>query len=89
MESQSIWIPERNLHDCLQAERRQKRLQPGIDHLPDTLREAATFMEEDSFVKMVLGQEFVDLYVEAKKAEWNEYMSQVSEWEVDKYLYRT
>ena len=61
----------------------------GIDHLPDTLREAATFMEEDSFVKMVLGQEFVDLYVEAKKAEWNEYMSQVSEWEVDKYLYRT
>ena len=61
----------------------------GIDHLPDTLREAVAFMEEDSFVKMVLGQEFVDLYVEAKKAEWNEYMSQVSEWEVDKYLYRT
>ena len=61
----------------------------GIDHLPDTLREAVAFMEEDSFVKMVLGQEFVDLYVEAKKAEWNEYMSQVSEWEVDKYLHRT
>ena len=39
----------------------------GIDHLPDTLREAVAFMEEDSFVKMVLGQEFVDLYVEAKK----------------------
>ena len=79
MESQSIWIPARNPHDCLQAERRQKRLQPV----------AVAFMEEDSFVKMVLGQEFVDLYVEAKKAEWNEYMSQVSEWEVDKYLYRT
>ena len=85
MESQSIWIPERNLHDCLQAEHSHA----GIDHLVYTLREAATFMEEDSFVKMVLGQEFVDLYVEAKKAEWNEYMSQVSEWEVDKYLYRT
>ena len=66
-----------------------EKVAAGIDHLPDTLREAATFMEEDSFVKMVLGQEFVDLYVEAKKAEWNEYMSQVSEWEVDKYLYRT
>ena len=71
------------------AQQLAEKAAAGIDHLPDTLREAVAFMEEDSFVKMVLGQEFVDLYVEAKKAEWNEYMSQVSEWEVDKYLYRT
>ena len=73
----------------LVPEKEAEKAAAGIDHLPDTLREAVAFMEEDSFVKMVLGQEFVDLYVEAKKAEWNEYMSQVSEWEVDKYLYRT
>ena len=89
MESQSIWIPERNLHDQGRGTPAAEKAAAGIDHLPDTLREAVAFMEEDSFVKMVLGQEFVDLYVEAKKAEWNEYMSQVSEWEVDKYLYRT
>lgn len=61
----------------------------GIEQLPDTLREAVAFMEQDSFMKNVLGGDFVQLYTDAKKAEWNEYMSQVSEWEVEKYLYRT
>lgn len=59
------------------------------DQLPETLREAVSAMEADRFVKNVLGDEFAEIYAEAKKAEWNEYMSQVSEWEVEKYLYRT
>ena len=46
-------------------------------------------LEQDAFMKTVLGGELVQLYVDAKKAEWNEYMSQVSEWEVEKYLFRT
>lgn len=61
----------------------------GVEHLPETLREAVAYMEQDAFMKNVLGGDFVQLYVDAKKAEWNEYMSQVSEWEVEKYLYRT
>lgn len=60
----------------------------GIRQLPETLREAVACMEEDPFLNQVLGSDFVRFYVEAKKAEWNEYMSQVSEWEVEKYLYR-
>ena len=46
-------------------------------------------MEKDAFMKRVLGEEFVRLYAAGCRAEWNEYMSQVSEWEVEKYLYRT
>lgn len=61
----------------------------GVEQLPETLREAVVCMEQDSFMKNVLGGDFVQLYTDAKKAEWNEYMSQVSEWEVEKYLYRT
>ena len=61
----------------------------AADRLPYTLREAIAYMEQDDLVKDVLGQEFVRLYTNAKKAEWNEYMSQVSEWELEKYLYRT
>ncbi len=60
----------------------------GIRQLPGTLWEAVLCMEEDPFMNQVLGSDFVRLYVEAKKAEWNDYMSQVSEWEVEKYLYR-
>lgn len=57
--------------------------------LPQTLWEAADEMEQDELMKQTLGSDFVRLYAAAKKAEWNEYMSQVSEWEVEKYLYRT
>ena len=60
----------------------------GISALPSTLREAITAMEEDSFIRKVLGDTLVDRYVEAKKSEWKEYMLQVSDWEVDQYLYR-
>ncbi len=60
----------------------------GIRQLPGTLWEAVLCMEEDPFFNQVLGSNFVRLYVEEKKAEWNDYMSQVSEWEVEKYLYR-
>ena len=46
----------------------------GIMALPSTLREAITAMEEDPFIRTVLGDAFVDRYVEAKKSEWKEYM---------------
>lgn len=79
--------PEAN---SLFAKRSQEqKTAAGVDRLPDTLREAIAFLEQDAFVTNILGQEFTALYADAKKAEWNEYMSQVSEWEVEKYLYRT
>ncbi|MDO4331609.1 MAG: type I glutamate--ammonia ligase [Eubacteriales bacterium] len=67
----------------------EEKAAAGVGQLPETLREAVAYMEQDAFMKNVLGGDFVQLYTDAKKAEWNEYMSQVSEWEVDKYLYRT
>lgn len=60
----------------------------GVERLPATLPEAVACLEQDAFLKTVLGGEFVQTYVDCKKAEWNEYMSQVSEWEIEKYLYR-
>lgn len=67
----------------------EEKAAAGIDCLPETLWEAAAAMEKDDFMKRVLGEEFVRLYAAGRQAEWNEYMSQVSEWEVEKYLYRT
>ena len=60
----------------------------GVEHLPETLHEAVACLEQDAFMKTVLGGEFVQLYTDYKKEEWNEYMSQVSEWEIERYLYR-
>ena len=56
--------------------------------MPDNLWEAIRSMEEDAFVEEVLGSKVNKRYLELKKAEWNRYRVQVSEWEINEYLYR-
>ncbi|MCR5797600.1 MAG: glutamine synthetase family protein [Eubacterium sp.] len=59
------------------------------DRLPATLGESIEIMRNSKFVREALGDQFVDSYLDIKSAEWQEYMSQVSDWEISKYLYRT
>ena len=44
-------------------------------------------MEADQFVLDTLGEEFSRCYLKAKKKEWGEYCRQISQWEIDHYLY--
>lgn len=59
-----------------------------VDYLPATLREAVIYMSKDELVKETLGKKFTADYIEVKDAEWNEFMEEVSDWEVVKYLNR-
>lgn len=54
--------------------------------LPTTLKEAISELEKDSFIQGVLGKELCKRYIELKKAEWQDYTSQVTEWEIQQYL---
>ncbi len=58
----------------------------GIESLPGTLEAAVNAMECDGLVKDALGEELFGYYVRAKRAEWDEYRTQVTRWELDKYL---
>jgi len=58
----------------------------GADHLPSSLAEALDEMEKDPLVRRVLGDHITDKFLEAKRKEWEEYVLQVSEWELDRYL---
>ena len=60
----------------------------ALSGLPETLREAANCMKEDSWVEEILGKEFVQIYTKAKLQEWNEYMAKISDWEIERYLNR-
>ncbi len=73
-----------NVADMSEAER--KRL--GIAALPGTLIEAIGELEKDTFVQEVLGKHISEKYIAAKKAEWQRYRSQVTEWEINEYLYK-
>ena len=58
----------------------------GIRELPGTLGEAIAELEADPVVVEALGEHVFSHYVEAKRAEWDDYRTQVSDWEVERYL---
>ncbi len=58
----------------------------GIRQLPGTLGEALDELEGDSVIRAALGDHVFSHYLEGKRAEWDEYRTQVSGWEVDRYL---
>lgn len=60
----------------------------NICKLPKSLDEAMKEFEKDEFIKKVVGKHFAEQYIHTKKAEWNEFCTQVTPWERENYLYR-
>ena len=58
----------------------------GIESLPGTLEAAIRAMENDTVVTGALGPHVTAQYITGKLREWEEYRTQVSRWELDKYL---
>lgn len=60
----------------------------NIDRIPSSLEEAITEFKKDDFIQGVLGQHISKKIIEAKLEEWEEYRTQVSEWEIEQYLHK-
>jgi len=75
---------DENIRDMSSEEKQSK----GIKSLPRNLREALWELDNDEFVQEVLGATFYEHYQKTKKNEWNSYIKQVSEWELNQYLYQ-
>ncbi len=60
----------------------------GLERLPENLIEAISYLEQSDFMKKVLGEHISNKYISAKKEEWASYRTQVTQWEIDQYLYR-
>jgi glutamine synthetase len=73
---------ERNLYDLSHDEREQA----GITQLPETLGEAIDEMAESEVVLKALGEHVFTRYVDLKRAEWEDYRVQVTQWELERYL---
>jgi glutamine synthetase len=63
-----------------------KRAEYGIETLPGHLGEAIDALEDDEVVQDALGTHVTEKFVEAKRAEFDEYKAFVSDWETDRYL---
>ncbi|RZV11137.1 glutamine synthetase [Natrinema hispanicum] len=64
----------------------QKREEYGIDTLPSNLGDAVDALEEDEVIYSALGDHVASKFVEAKRQEFEEYLIDVSQWELDRYL---
>ncbi|MFD1563299.1 type I glutamate--ammonia ligase [Haloarchaeobius amylolyticus] len=64
----------------------EKREEYGIDTLPANLGEAVDALEDDEAMYSALGDHVASKFVEAKRQEFEEYLVDVSEWELDRYL---
>jgi len=58
----------------------------GIRQLPGTLGDAIDELEADPVICEALGDHVLSHFIEAKRAEWDEYRGQVTSWELDRYL---
>jgi glutamine synthetase len=67
----------------LTAEERDKH---ELESLPANLGEAIDELEKSPFMRATLGDHVFSNFVSAKRYEWAEYISQVSTWEIERYL---
>jgi glutamine synthetase len=64
----------------------EERTSLGIESLPGNLWEAIQVTEQSDLVKKTLGDSVFNSFIENKKIEWNRYSSQISAYEVERYL---
>ncbi len=57
-----------------------------IATLPGSLGEAIEELEGDKVIQEALGSHTYPIYLKAKKTEWDDYRTQVTKWELEKYF---
>jgi glutamine synthetase len=71
-----------NIWEMSHRERRRLR----IDDLPHDLNEACDELEKNDVITAALGEHVTRHFLAAKRQEWSDYMTQVSDWELESYL---
>jgi glutamine synthetase len=65
-----------------EAERREK----GIDSLPGSLIEAVHYLEKSTIVRDALGEHIFKKFIDNKKVEWDDYRTQITDYEIKRYF---
>ena len=65
---------------------RDERESLGIENLPENLKDAVKELKRNDVIQEALGSHVVEKFVTAKKKEWDDFRTSVTEWEIKKYL---
>ena len=58
-----------------------------VERIPETLGDAIEAYRDNSFIREILGEHIYVKYLEAKEEEWRDLRAQVTDWEVNQYLW--
>jgi len=78
--------PPKEIAENIFAMSEAQRSAKGIESLPGSLKDALEALKVDSLMMETLGKHVSSHYLEGKEKEWDEYRTQVSNWEIKKYL---
>jgi glutamine synthetase len=73
---------DKNIWKLSVRERRRYKIQ----ELPRDLGEAITLLKRSTFVRDTLGEHVFQYLIAAKEREWQDYIAQVHDWEIERYL---
>jgi len=73
---------EKNIYALSEKEKEKYK----IHQLPDSLGHAISSMQDSTLVRETLGEHIFNNFIHVKRSEWEKYRTQVTPWEIDKYL---
>ncbi len=81
-------VPEPQVMDNIHALSEEQAKERGLQKLPTDLQAACCEMKNDFLVRDLFGTRVFEQYCASKEAEWKEYDAQVTNWEIESYLYK-
>jgi len=78
-----LTVPEAMEENIYQMERPNKSAQ---DVLPSSLNQALKSLSEDEVIRNALGAHTHEVFINAKRMEWEDYSLEVTNWELENYL---
>ena len=75
-------LNQMNVYDLTEKE----RVDLGIEMLPGSLFEALNAFEASSVLQSALGSSLTEAFLKSRMAEWEEFRTHVTDWELNRYL---
>lgn len=81
-------MPPENIDENIQKMTQEQRDALHIEELPRSLKAAVAELEKDELICDVLGEKLANKIIAAHRKEYRDYYMQVTDWEIENYLYK-
>ena len=81
-------MPPECIDENIQKMSPERRAELGVQELPRSLKDAVAELEKDNLIRNVMREKLAQKIIKAQKKEYKAYCMQVTDWEIENYLYK-